>query len=170
MPPKSSARIHPTDHTSTVDGVSLGRTRLEHEQARLTGFGVFGEAEHDLRSTVPSRGDILCLRTNLAGLVGIGSDSSCQTEIANLQFTVGIHKQIARLQIAMENVGRVDVFETAENLVDEGLEVCVGQRLARSVFICQDLSVVDSSVVFRLYLMIAARSHSMSSSYRYTSL
>lgn len=30
----------------------------------------------------------------------------------------------------MQHVGAVDVFETAEDLVDEGLEVGVGERLA----------------------------------------
>lgn len=30
----------------------------------------------------------------------------------------------------MENVGRVDVLEAAEDLVDERLEMCVGEGLA----------------------------------------
>jgi hypothetical protein len=37
----------------------------------------------------------------------------------------------------VQHVGRVDVFQTAEGLVDEGLEVCVRERLAGA-----DLSVM----------------------------
>ena len=37
----------------------------------------------------------------------------------------------------MEDVCRVDVLETAQDLVDEGLEVCIGQGLAGSDDGCQ---------------------------------
>lgn len=32
----------------------------------------------------------------------------------------------------MKDVSRVDVFEAAESLVQEGLEMCVGERLTRT--------------------------------------
>ena len=32
----------------------------------------------------------------------------------------------------MQNIGRVDIFQAAEDLVDEGLEVGIGQWLARA--------------------------------------
>ena len=58
-------------------------------------------------------------------LFRIKTEASRKTEIANLELTVGVNEQIARFEITVKNVGRVDVFETAENLVDEGLEMCI---------------------------------------------
>ncbi len=58
--------------------------------------------------------------------------SSGQTKIANLELAVGVHKQIARFEITMKDVGRVNVLQAAQNLVDEGLEMGVSQRLPRS--------------------------------------
>lgn len=37
-----------------------------------------------------------------------------------------VDKEVARLKVAMEDVGGVDVLETAEGLVQERLEVGVG--------------------------------------------
>lgn len=99
----------------------------EHKYTR-TSFGVGLEGKHDFWSTIPSRRDILghisCI------LFWINRETSCQTEIANLQLTVSIDKQVARLQVTMKDVCRVYVFQAAEDLVDKGLEVGVCERLA----------------------------------------
>lgn len=100
-----------------------GRTRR-----RPTSFGVALEAQHDLRSTVPSGGDVLGHVTGI--LLGVDGETTRQTEITDLQFAVGIHQQVSGFQISVEDVGRVDVLETAEDLVDEGLEMGIGQRLS----------------------------------------
>ena len=55
-----------------------------------------------------------------------------ETEVADLELTVGIDEEVARLEITMENVCGMDVFETAQGLIDEGLEVGVGKRLLRA--------------------------------------
>ena len=78
---------------------------------RLTGFCVALEAQHDFRGSVPSGSDILghvaCV------LFRVHGESSCQSKIANLEFTVGIDKEITGLKVAVQNICRVDVLETA---------------------------------------------------------
>lgn len=60
----------------------------------------------------------------------VHGEASSQAKVANLELAVSVDKQIARLKITMEDIGRVDVFQATQNLVDKGLEVGVGQRLA----------------------------------------
>ena len=84
---------------------------------RHTGFGVVLERKHDFRSTIPSRGNVLRHVTSV--LLGIDRETTGKTEIANLELAVGINKQVTGLEIAVQNVRRVDVLETAENLVDK---------------------------------------------------
>jgi hypothetical protein len=76
---------------------------------------IVGEAEHDLRRAVPSRRDILGHKPLLLGLI----ESTRETKIANLEFAIRVHEEIARFEIAVQNVGRVDVLQTAECLVNE---------------------------------------------------
>ena len=100
-----------------------------------TGFCVALETQHDLRSSVPPSsnvfGHVPCV------LLGVHRKASCQTEIANLELAIGVYEKITRLEVAVEDVGRVDVLQTAENLVDERLEMCVGEGLAGSNNGCQ---------------------------------
>ena len=96
---------------------------------RLTGFCVLCETEHNLRSSVPSCSNVLGLEAS-SDVVGLVAEATGKTKVANLQLTVGVDEQVAGLEIAVQDVGRVDVLETAEDLVDEGLEVGVGQGLA----------------------------------------
>ena len=63
---------------------------------------VFLPCEHDLWGSVVSRRDIAGhLRVLEAG----------KTEIADLQVTVFVDQDIARLQVAMNNTRRVDIFQ-----------------------------------------------------------
>lgn len=97
--------------------------------AALTGFGVTLETEHDFRCSVPSRCDVF---SHIPGiLLRVDTEASRQAEIGNLQFAVGVDQQVTRLQVTVQHIGAVDVFQTAQDLVDEGLEVSVGERLAR---------------------------------------
>lgn len=97
---------------------------------QLTGLGVALEAEHDFRGAVPSRGYIFCHVASI--LFGVDGEAASKTKIANLELTVGIHKEVTGLEISVEDIGGVDVLEAAEDLVNEGLEVGVGKRLART--------------------------------------
>ena len=93
------------------------------------------EAQHDLRSAVPSRSNVFSHVPRI--LFWIDGKSSRETEITDLQLTVRVHEQVSGLQVSVENVGGVDVFQTAEDLVDEGLEVCVGEGLTGSDDCCE---------------------------------
>lgn len=93
-----------------------------------TGFRIALEAQHDLGGSIPSSGDILGHISSI--LLWVHRKASSQTKIADLQLTVCIDEQISGFQVAVENVGRVNVLEPAENLIDERLEVSVGKRLA----------------------------------------
>jgi hypothetical protein len=93
-----------------------------------TGFGVALEAQHDLGRSVPPSRNVL---GHVPGIfLRVHRETSGQAKIANLELAVGIHKQITRFEIAMEDVRRVDVLQTAQNLVYERLEMGVGQGLA----------------------------------------
>jgi len=89
---------------------------------------IIRKAEHDLGRAVPPRRDVLGHEALLLRLV----EPAREPEIANLEFAVRVHEQVAGLEIAVQHVGRVDVFQAAERLVDEGLEVRVRQGLTRT--------------------------------------
>lgn len=98
---------------------------------------IIRKAQHDLRCPIPSSRNILrhepLTSTSLSLLrTTARCISSRQAEIAYFQLAVGVNEQIARFEVTMEDVSRVDVFEAAESLVQEGLEMCVGERLTRT--------------------------------------
>lgn len=88
-----------------------------------TGFGVTLETQHDLWSTIPPSGNILGHVPSI--LLRIRRESSCKTEVADFEFTIGINEQIPWLQISMQDICRMDVFQPTQDLIDEGLEVSV---------------------------------------------
>lgn len=96
---------------------------------RLTSFGVALEAEHDFRCAVPACRDVLghvpCI------FLGVDREAACESEIADLELTVGVDKKVSGLEITVKNVGRVHVLEPTKDLINEGLEVSVGQGLTR---------------------------------------
>jgi hypothetical protein len=89
---------------------------------------VIRKAEHDLRCAVPPRRNVLGHESLLLRLV----EPAGEPEIANLEFAIRVHEQVARLEITVQHVGRVDVFKAAERLVNEGLEMRVREGLART--------------------------------------
>jgi hypothetical protein len=108
-------------------------TRSPKRKEKKTFTHVVCKAEHNLRCAIPPRRDIFGHEPLLLRLIKPASKS----KIANLKLAVRVNEQVARLKIAVQHVGRVDVFQTAECLVDEGLEVRVRERLAGA-----DLSVM----------------------------
>ena len=93
----------------------------------LTGFGVALERKHDFRCSVPSCRNIF--RHVSCVFLRVDAETPGQTEIANLELAIGVNEQVARLEITVQHVSTVDVLETAEDLVNEGLEVRIGQGL-----------------------------------------
>lgn len=52
-----------------------------------------------------------------------------QPEITDLQHAVAVHKQIARLDVSVQDAGRVQILEAAQYLVEEHLDVILRQVL-----------------------------------------
>ena len=100
------------------------------ENPALTRFRVTLETEHDLGRPIPSRGHVLGHVTRI--LLWVDREPSRKTKIADLELAVGVDEQVAGLEVAVQHIGRVYVLQSAEDLVDEGLEVGVGQGLAGS--------------------------------------
>lgn len=95
-----------------------------------TGFGVTLEAQHDFRSTVPSRSDVFGHVTSI--FFRVHGETSGKTKITDLEFAISVNEEISWLQISVKHIGGVNVLETAQNLVDEGLEMRVGKGLSGS--------------------------------------
>lgn len=95
-----------------------------------TGFGIALEAEHNLWRTVPPRSDVLGHVPSI--LVWVDREAASETEVGNLELAVCIDEQITGLEVAMKNVGRVNILEAAKDLVNERLKVRVSQGLTRS--------------------------------------
>ncbi len=69
---------------------------------------------------------------------GVTSDSggssargitSGQAKVTDLEFTVSVNQKITGLQIPMQDVRGVDIFESAQGLINEGLKMSVSQGL-----------------------------------------
>jgi len=84
-----------------------------------------GSIQNDLGSSVPPGNDVL----------GEGSGAlfvaTSKTEVADLEVAVLVKEKVAGLEITMDNVGRVDVETSSEQLVHEVLAVVVCQILTR---------------------------------------
>jgi hypothetical protein len=86
---------------------------------------VICKAKHDLWGAIPPRRDVFGHKALLLRLI----KTPRKPEIANFELAVRVHQQIARLKVAVEYISRVDVFQAAQRLVDERLEVRIRERL-----------------------------------------
>ena len=84
---------------------------------RLTGFGIALEAQHDFGRTIPSSRNILGHVASV--LLRIHGEASSKAKVANLELAVCVDEQVAWLEISMQNIGRVDILQTTEDLIDE---------------------------------------------------
>ena len=71
----------------------------ERFESLLTGFRIALEAQHDLRRSVPSRRNVFSHIPSI--LLRVYAETSCETEVANLQLAIGVNEQVAGLQVAM---------------------------------------------------------------------
>lgn len=99
--------------------------KQQHRQ-QLTRLGVALAVEHDLRCSIPSGGDIL---GEEAGVIVLGVGHSRQAKVADLEVAGGVQQKVRRLQVAVQHVGRVDVLEAAQYLVEEVADVIVRDLL-----------------------------------------
>lgn len=56
---------------------------------------------------------------------------SGQSEIADLEIASCVQQEVRRLEIAVQHVGRVDVLQTAKDLVEKVTDVVVAQSLKK---------------------------------------
>ena len=82
--------------------------------------------QHDLRRSVPPRRNVF---GHEAGILLCRLDASRQAKVANLKVAVGVEQEVGRLEVAVDDVGRVEGLEGAEGLVDKVLGVVVGEVL-----------------------------------------
>mmetsp|Transcript_13085 Transcript_13085/g.41375 ORF Transcript_13085/g.41375 Transcript_13085/m.41375 type:complete len:353 (-) Transcript_13085:435-1493(-) len=128
-----------SDELELVDHVAAWEEGLPLEELRedasdgpdVNGGGVLGkERTAELRGAVPARGHVIGpehrLRHVIEGRAG-------EAKVADLQLAVGVGQDVLRLEVAVKHVGRVDVLQTTEQLVEEELIV-----LCCEVIVCLD--------------------------------
>jgi hypothetical protein len=96
---------------------------------------VVGKAEHNFWSPVPPSCDIFGHEALVAGRLGsaaVGAVTSGQPKVTDLEFAIGIDEKVARFEIPVKHIRRMDVFQTAKGLIQEGLKMGVSERLSRA--------------------------------------
>ena len=90
---------------------------------------VVGKAQHDLWRSIPPSSNVFGHESLVGTSLGVGTSprrvSPRETEVADLELTVGVNQEVTRLEIAMNNVSGVDVLETAKGLINKRLEMSV---------------------------------------------
>jgi hypothetical protein len=76
---------------------------------------VVRKAQHDLGCAIPPHRNVFSQEFVRRCLVRV--EPACLPEIANLELAVRIHKEVTGLEVAMQYISRVDVFQPAERLV-----------------------------------------------------
>ena len=90
---------------------------------------VVGETQHDLWRSIPPGSDVFShealVRTSLRTGTSPRGVSPRETEVADLELTVGVNQEVTRLEITVNNISGVDVLETAKGLINKRLEMSV---------------------------------------------
>jgi len=92
-----------------------------------TSFRITLKRQHNLRRTVPSGGHVLGHIPRI--LFRIITIPPGEPKITNLEFAICVDEKISGFEVTVQDVCGVDVFEAAEDLVDEGLVVGVSEGL-----------------------------------------
>lgn len=86
FPPSISAKMHPTDHMSTINTYKLLAFAFRQlEKEALTGFGIVLEAKHNFRCSVPSSSNVFSHEASSIALWTFRIATS-QAKVANLLF------------------------------------------------------------------------------------
>jgi len=95
----------------------------------INGGGVVGETQHDLWRSIPPGSNVFGHETLVRASLGVGTSprriSSCETEVADFELTVGINQEVTRLEVTMDDVSGMNVLETTEGLINKRLEMSV---------------------------------------------
>lgn len=130
FPDSISARIQPTDQTSMALVYSLklksgpegGGISIMQNSHRLT-LSAPHSRQHNFGCSIPSRGHILRHETGALCLWLVSAPS--QAEITYFQVAIGIEEQIARFEVSMQDLSRVQRLESSKRLIDKVLAVIV---------------------------------------------
>ena len=102
----------------------------------MRGTHVVSKTQHDLWRSIPPSSNVFSHETLVGTSLGVGPSprrvSSCETEVADLELTVGVDQEVTRLEVTMNDVGGVNVLETAKGLINKRLEMSVGEWLLGS--------------------------------------
>lgn len=93
------------------------------------------KAEHDFWGAVPASRDIFGHEALVAGSSRSSTTwtvTSGKAKVTNLQFAVRIDEQVSGFEIAVKDIGRVDIFKPTQSLVNERLKVGISERLSRT--------------------------------------
>ena len=58
-------------------------------------------------------------------------NSPCKTKVANFEHTVRINEEISRFDVSVDDLCRVQVLDTSQDLVEKYFNVVLGQVLRR---------------------------------------
>ena len=107
----SNALLYPYNHTLThINSSDCGDLSIEH----------------DLRSPVPSRGHIFSEETCV---IMFRVRHPREAKVTNLEIASCVQQQVTGLQVTMEDIGRVDILEAPENLVEKVANVVITESL-----------------------------------------
>ena len=88
--------------------------------------------EHDLGCPVPPGGHVL---SEDPRVVMAGVTHTSQSKVTDLQVAVGVQEDVGGLEVPMEDIGRVYVFESSENLIEKVANVVRGKFLRSEQFV-----------------------------------
>ena len=91
------------------------------------GLRVLAPAHDDLRRAVPTGGDVVRHGDGLPLHVRVVDPA--QAKVADLQVAVRVHQEVAGLQVPVDHVRRVEEEDAPEDLVQEELDVRLGEVL-----------------------------------------
>ena len=91
---------------------------------------------HDLWCSIPPSNNVFSNGTPVGTSLSVGTSprriSSYEAEVADFELPVGIDQGVTRLEATMDDVGGVDVLETAKGLMNRRPEMNVGEWLLGS--------------------------------------
>lgn len=85
--------------------------RSRRNRQLQTYLGVHLERQHDLRCTVPSRGNVFRHQPDLLARRRRCLHAPRQPKITDLKITVGIQEEIRGFEIPVDDIGAMDRFE-----------------------------------------------------------
>ncbi len=96
---------------------------------RETHLSVLLKCEHDFWGAIPAGRDVFCHEARLGPRRLRGLNGARKAEVADLEVTIGVEKEVRRLEVAVDDVCRVQRLERAQILIDKVLCVVVREVL-----------------------------------------